>query len=120
MKINSKMIFFAIIIIIIGGILIANQLGLNQTFRKKEPRKNLKGEYDIADIRGSHTLLDIEKYFRVSVKDVIEAFGLPESIKPEIFKIKDFRKIFKPIRIGYHSGEVINLTHYIIQKMNQL
>lgn len=100
MKINSLIIFISIIIIIIGGILIANKLGLYETSRPSTPKKTLSGEYDIADIRGSHTFAEIEKFYKVNFKDVIEAFGLPENINPNVTKIKDFTEIFKPVEIN--------------------
>jgi len=45
------------------GHLLASELDLYNTTRVKSPRKQQKGIYDVIDIRGSHTLEEIEKYY---------------------------------------------------------
>jgi len=64
------------IVFIFGGILIANVAGLYNTFRSSEPVKLESGLYDPADIRGSHTLGEIEDFFKVPVEILAEAFNI--------------------------------------------
>ncbi len=99
MKIKSIHILLAIIIIIGGGILLASQLGLYSTTKAKSPLKTAEGVYDIADMRGSHTLEEIEKYYQVPASSVIEAFGLRPDINPTLFQLKDMKEIFKPVEL---------------------
>ena len=99
MKIKSIHILLAIIIIIGGGILLASQLGLYSTTRVKSPRKTAEGVYDIADIRGSHTLAEIEEYYQVPASSAIEAFGLRPDTNPTLFQLKDMKETFKPVEL---------------------
>jgi len=103
MKIKSIHILLAIIIIIGGGILLASELDLYNTTRVKSPRKTAEGFYDIYDIRGSHTLEEIEKYYQLPASSVIEAFGLRPDTNPKFFQLKDMKEIFKPVELeeGY-------------------
>jgi hypothetical protein len=89
----------AIIIIIGGGILLASELDLYNTERVKSPRKTAEGFYDIYDIRGSHTLEEIEKYYQLPASSVIEAFGLRPDTIPTLFQLKDMKEIFKPVEL---------------------
>lgn len=99
MKIKSVHILLAIIIIIGGGILLASELDLYNTERVKSPRKTAEGFYDIYDIRGSHTLEEIEKYYQLLASSVIEAFGLRPDTNPTLFQLKDMKEIFKPVEL---------------------
>jgi len=99
MKIKSVHILLAIIIIIGGGILLASQLGLYSTTKTKSPRETVEGVYDTADIRGSHTLAEIEEYYQVPASAVIEAFRLKPDTDPGIFKLKDLGEIYKPVEL---------------------
>jgi len=99
MKIKSVHILLAIIIIIGGGILLASQLGLYSTTRVRSPRETAEGVYDIADIRGSHTLAEIEEYYQVPTSSAIEAFGLRPDTNPTLFQLKDMKEIFKPVEL---------------------
>lgn len=99
MKIRSFHILLAIMIIIGGGILLASQFDLYNTTRVKSPRKTLEGGYDIADMRGSHTLEEIEKYYQAPASAIIEAFGLKEDTNPSLFKLKDLGAIYKPVEL---------------------
>lgn len=99
MKIKSIQILLAIIIIIGGGILLASELDLYNTTRVKSPRKTVEGFYDIYDIRGSHTLEEIEKYYQLPASSVIEAFGLRPDTNPKFFQLKDMKEIFKPVEL---------------------
>ena len=99
MKIRSFHILLAIIIIIGGGILLASELDLYNTTRVKSPRKTVEGLYDIYDMRGSHTLEEIEKYYQVPASSVIEAFGLKPDTNPKNFQLKDMKEMFKPVEL---------------------
>ena len=103
MKIKSIHILLAIIIIIGGGILLASELDLYNTTRVKSPRKTAEGFYDIYDIRGSHTLEEIKKYYQLPASSIIEAFGLRSDTNPKFFQLKDMKEIFKPVELeeGY-------------------
>jgi len=99
MKIKSIHILLAIIIIIGGGIFLASELDLYNTTKVKSPRKTVEGLYDIIDMRGSHTLEEIEKYYQLPASSVIEAFGLRPDTIPEFFQLKDMKEIFKPVEL---------------------
>jgi hypothetical protein len=99
MKIKSIHILLAIIIIIGGGILLASELDLYNTTRVKSPRKTVEGFYDVSDIRGSHTLEEIEKYYQLPASSVIKAFGLRPDTNSKIFQLKDMKEIFKPVEL---------------------
>jgi len=105
MKIKSIHILLAIIIIIGGGILLASELDLYNTTRVKSPRKTAEGIYDVIDMRGSHTLEEIEKYYQLSASSVIEAFGLRPDTNPNLFQLKDMKEIFTPVEL--EEGEYI-------------
>lgn len=99
MKIKSIHILLAIIIIIGGGIFLASELDLYNTTRVKSPRKTAEGIYDIIDMRGSHTLEEIEKYYQLPASSVVEAFGLRPATNPILFQLKDMKEIFKPVEL---------------------
>ena len=99
MKIKSIHILLAIIIIIGGGILLASELDLYNTTRVKSPRKTAEGLYDVSDMRGSHTLEEIEKYYQLPASSVIEAFGLRPDTNSKNFQLKDMKEIFKPVEL---------------------
>ncbi len=99
MKIKSIHILLAIIIIIGGGILLASELDLYNTTRVKSPRKTAEGICDVIDMRGSHTLDEIEKHCQLPASSVIEAFGLRPDTIPEFFQLKDMKEIFKPVEL---------------------
>ena len=99
MKIKSVHILLAIIIIIGGGILLASELDLYNTDKVRSPKKTAEGIYDIIDIRGSHSLEEIEKYYQLPASSVIEAFGLRPDTNPALFQLKDMKEIFKPVEL---------------------
>lgn len=99
MKIKSIHILLAIIIIIGGGIFLASELDLYNTTKEKNPRKTVEGLYDISDIRGSHTLEEIEKYYQVPASSIIESFGLNPESNPSVFQLKDLKEIYKPVEL---------------------
>jgi len=105
MKIKSIHILLAIIIVIGGGILLASELDLYNTTRVKTPRKTAEGIADVIDMRGSHSLEEIEKYYKLPASSVIEAFGLRPDTDPNFFQLKDMKEIFTPVEL--EEGEYI-------------
>ncbi|MGB2783401.1 MAG: hypothetical protein WBC45_05620 [Atribacterota bacterium] len=99
MKIKSIHILLAVIIIIGGGIFLASELDFYNTTRVKSPRKTAEGLYDVSDMRGSHTLEEIEKYYQLPASSVIEAFGLRPDTISALFQLKDMKEIFKPVEL---------------------
>jgi hypothetical protein len=99
MKIKSIHILLAVIIIIGGGIFLASELDLYNTTRVKSPRKTAEGLYDVSDMRGSHTLEEIEKYYQLPASSVIEAFELRPDTISALFQLKDMKEIFKPVEL---------------------
>ena len=99
MKIRSVHILLAIILIVGGGIWLATEFGFYNTIKKKSPGKITEGVYVISDIRGSHTLEEIERYYQLPASSVIEAFRLKVDTNSDTFKLKDLKEIFKPIEI---------------------
>ena len=105
MKIKSIHILLAIIIVIGGGILLASELDLYNTTRVKTPRKTAEGIADVIDMRGSHSLEEIEKYYKLPASSIIEAFGLRPDTDPKYFQLKDMKEIFTPVEL--EEGEYI-------------
>jgi len=99
MKFKHIHIFFAIILIFGGGIWFTDQLGLFDTSRSAEPLKLTEDIYDVADIRGSFTLTDIEKFYQVPPQAIIEGFNLKEDTNPSLFLLKDLKEIYQEIDI---------------------
>ncbi|MBN2395496.1 MAG: hypothetical protein JXC36_03415 [Candidatus Atribacteria bacterium] len=99
MKISHVHILIAIVIIIGGGIGLASQMNLFGTSRSVEPIKLTEDTYDIADIRGSSTLGEIETYYRVPSEAIIEAFSLKADTNPSTFQLKDLKEIYLPVEI---------------------
>lgn len=99
MKISHIHLLIAIIVIIGGGIGLASQMNLFETLRSAEPMKLTENTYDIADIRGSYTLEEIETYYRVPSEAIIEAFNLKPDTNPSTFQLKDLKEIYQPVEI---------------------
>lgn len=78
MKLTSKPLAIIVFAFFFGGILAANSLGWWKTTNNKEPARILTGEYDPADIRGSHTFADISRLYAVPIGDLAAAFGVAE------------------------------------------
>jgi hypothetical protein len=99
MKFKHIHIFFAIIIIVGGGILLTSHLELFDTDRSAEPLKLTEDVYDIADIRGSFTMAEIEKFYQVPPQAIIEAFNLKADTDPSLFKLKDLKEIYQEVEV---------------------
>ncbi|MDD3656462.1 MAG: hypothetical protein PHI72_06830 [Atribacterota bacterium] len=99
MKISHIHILIAILVIIGGGIGIASQMSLFETSRSAEPARLTEDMYDIADIRGSSTLKEVETYYQVPSEAIIEAFNLKPDINPSTFQLKDLKEIYQTMEI---------------------
>lgn len=99
MKISHIHILIAIIVIIGGGIGIASQMSLFGTSRSAAPMKLTSDTYDIADIRGSFTLKEVETYYQVPSEAIIEAFNLKPDTNPSTFQLKELKEIYQPVEI---------------------
>ena len=99
MKFRHIHIFFAIIIILWGGIWFTGQLERFDTSRSVEPMKLTEDIYDVADIRGSFSIAEIEKFYKVPSQAIIEAFNLEEDTDPSLFLLKDLKEIYQEVEI---------------------
>jgi len=81
MKLTAGKASILVVLIILGGVQLANLLGFWQTKSAKVPKLisegDFAGSYDPGDIRGSYTFADIEKNFDVPAEVLAEAFALP-------------------------------------------
>ena len=73
MKIKHIHILFIIMFFIGGGIYLSSQAGLFDTSRSVEPSRltDAGDVYNIADIRGSFSLAEIEQYYQVPPEAII-------------------------------------------------
>lgn len=84
------------LLIILGGIFLADQMNLWEPESSKIPMKTLSGDYDPGDIRGSYTFGDIEKSFDVTSETLAVAFGI-ETDSPDTFAIKSLEEIYASV-----------------------
>lgn len=107
MKINSLVVAIVSIIVIFGGIFVAESLGLWQTESTKEPMKFTSGEFEGQsnpdDIRGSYSFGDIEAAFGVEAAIIAEAFGISAD-NPETIKAKDLEEIYSDLGENIEIG----------------
>ncbi len=99
MKIDSKIIAVALVIVIFGGIAAADVLGVWQTESDKIPAKYSSGEfegtYNPDDIRGSYSFGDVEKYFDISTETLADAFGIKNTTTDIYsFQLKSLEEIY--------------------------
>jgi len=80
MKLSKTNVFVAVLIIMLGGVVLAYSLGLFSVESKKEAALIKTGEFagqaDPNDIRGSYSFADIEKNFGISPALLAKAFGI--------------------------------------------
>lgn len=97
MKLNSKIVAVSILIIIFGGISLADFLGFWKTTSSKIPNKITKGEWkgelNPMDIRGSYTFKDVADNFDIPYEDLAKAFLIDKS-QINSFKCKDIKSNF--------------------------
>jgi hypothetical protein len=89
-----------------GGIYLTIGTGHWATTREAEPIKLETGEYDPADIRGSYTFAEIEKFFAVPADLLFKAFIIPEEFRKPTFQIKNMEGLFAPVIIDGTEIEV--------------
>jgi hypothetical protein len=108
MRITHLHVLIIVIIIIGGGILGTTQIGLFDTSRSIQPSKldESTNDYNVADIRGSFTLTEIEQYYQVPSGAIIEAFSLDKEISPTTFQLKDLKEIYQLVEIEGEMYEV--------------
>jgi hypothetical protein len=98
MKLTSKVIAPAVVIIILGGIGISAALNLWNTESNKTPmrygRGAYQGQYNPADIRGSYSFADVEKAFEVSAEVLASAFGFEDQRNPDLIRAKDLEAAY--------------------------
>lgn len=97
MKIKSFTLGIITVTVIFGMVFLSDVIGYWATESRKEPSEITTGEFagenNPADIRGSYSLADIEKAFRIPVKTLANAFGIPES-GAEIFQLKSLEVLY--------------------------
>ena len=129
MKIGRTTAFSAVLLIMLGGVMIASSLGLFDTESSKSAVNIKMGEFqgkaDPNDIRGSFSFADIAGQFEVSVAMLAEAFGI-EGGEAEVaaFKIKGIEEKYAGLPqeigtssvrlfVGFMTGLPVELGAYI-------
>jgi len=109
MKIKPQTAIAIVLAIFILGIVITAAAGLWNTETSKEPAKlkeeQYAGEYDPADIRGSHTFSDISRLYGIPLGDLAAAFGISEEDAYD-FKCKDLESIYVDSQYEIGTGSV--------------
>jgi len=107
MRLKTLLVFPLVIIIVFGGIALADGLGLWQTESSKVPilikEGDFEGSYDPGDIRGSYSFADIENAFDVPSAVIAQAFGI-ESETPGDILAKDLEEIYGETKDGLEVG----------------
>lgn len=65
-----------------------------------------EGVYNPADIRGSLTLLEVERLYQVPPAGIIESFNLEEDTDPAGFRLRDLKEFYEPYEIDGETYEV--------------
>lgn len=104
MKLTSKIIGPAVIVIIAGGIALSVGLNLWQTESKKVPAKysagEFAGEFYPGDIRGSYSFDDIAGSFDITADTLASAFGMGATENPGLIKAKDLEAVYGEVDGG--------------------
>ncbi len=135
MKFKNVHIFIIVVLILGGGIWLTSQMGLFNTTRSSaqgsspgrgkntstistqsvaisennelQVQEKLSGEiYDVNEIRGSFTLVELENIYQIPSNAIIKSFGLNEDINPTTFRLRDLKDI-------YESYEIDGETYHI-------
>lgn len=104
--IQGWMVALSVLVVLFGGIYLTIGTGHWATDRQAEPLKLQSGDYDPADIRGSYTFAEIEKFFGVPAALLFEAFGIPEEKRTDAFQIKEMEGLFEPVILEGAEVEV--------------
>ena len=107
MNLKSLTVTLLSVIIIFGGILVFDVLGMWETESTKIPLRFEEGEFagmpNPADIRGSYSFKDIENAFGIKSELIAEAFNI-ESQSPDDLKAKDIEEIYGEIEADIEIG----------------
>ena len=112
MRIKNSILAAIILVVIFGGVALTSSLGLYNTKTEKVPITikdgEYKGSYDPADIRGSYSFGDIEKYFDIPLDDLGIAFGVTSPDQYADYQCKNLESTYgeladKGIEIGTGS-----------------
>lgn len=112
MKIKSFAMGIIILLFIFGGIGATIATDLWTTTTDKKPAKFTSGEFEgesnPADIRGSYTFLDVSKAFKIDLKVLYKAFGIPQDTDGTKIKTKDLETLYSEtgIEIGNESVQI--------------
>jgi hypothetical protein len=109
MKMTSRMIALTVVVVILGGILLAMALGVWRTESTKQAAKFSSGAFagvsNPADIRGSYSFTDVERNFNVSADILAKAFAVDTTVKAAgAYLAKDLEVLYTNVADG--AGEV--------------
>ena len=109
MKLTSKPLAFAILVILFGGIMATTAMNWWKTESSKVPavyaEGGLAGEYNPADIRGSYTFGEVSELFDIPLTDLGAAFQIPAGTDTASFELKSLETLYAglPQEIGTSS-----------------
>lgn len=86
--VSAIILTLVIAVLFTGGISLTQSLGYWRTTADRSPARIAEGEfegaYDPADIRGNFVFAETSQYFDIPLKDLAQAFEVPESIAGSI------------------------------------
>ncbi len=98
MKLTSKVIAPAIVVVIFGTIAVSAALNQWNTQSNKTPMRYrggaFQGQYDPADIRGSYSFADVAATFDVPASVLASAFGFEDQSNPGLIMAKDIEAAY--------------------------
>jgi hypothetical protein len=109
MKLASKPLALAILVILFGGIMATTAMNWWKTESSKVPavytEGELAGEYNPADIRGSYTFGEVSDLFEIPLSDLGAAFQIPAGTDTASFELKSLETLYAglPQEIGTSS-----------------
>ena len=109
MKLTSKPLALAILVILFGGIMATTAMNWWKTESSKVPavytEGELAGEYNPADIRGSYTFGEVSELFDIPLADLGAAFQIPAGTDAASFELKSLETLYAdlPQEIGTSS-----------------
>lgn len=136
MKLNRATAFAAVLVIMLGGAIIASSIGLFDTESSKSAATIKAGEFegmaDPNDIRGSFSFADISKQFSIEVGTLADAFvitGDPEALAA--FQAKGLEEKYAGLPqeigtssvrlfVGFMTGLPVELGAYLPQEAAQI
>ena len=109
MKLTSKSLAVAILVILFGGIMATTAMNWWKTESSKVPavytEGELAGEYNPADIRGSYNFGEVSELFDIPLADLGAAFQIPAGTDAASFELKSLETLYAdlPQEIGTSS-----------------